>query len=86
MRTTEARLQRDVGTGRVRQESAERVAERVLQPRHPSTIAAWVSALEELAAQVRGGRIEPWNRSRIRHAAGLIQRQRWRTVAARIDK
>ncbi|MEV4518476.1 hypothetical protein AB0K00_57155 [Dactylosporangium sp. NPDC049525] len=58
MRTTEARLQRDGGTGRVRQESAERV----LQPRRPSTIAAWVSALEELAAQVRGGRIEPWNR------------------------
>jgi hypothetical protein len=65
-------LQRDIDAGHVRTQPAERVIERVVQPAYPSTAAGWAAALQELAAQVHAGQIQPWERDRIRHAAGLV--------------
>lgn len=72
-RTAARRLQHDLDAGRIRQQPVERVVERVVQPRHPSTPAAWIDALDELAARVRDGRIEPWHAARIRPATARLQ-------------
>jgi hypothetical protein len=72
VRTAEARLRRDVDAGRVRQVPAQRVVEPTAQPGYPTMIDTGVSILEELAAQLRDGRIEPTNRSRIRSAVDLV--------------
>jgi hypothetical protein len=72
-RTAQRRLQRDVDAGRIVQQPTERVVERVVQPRHPSTPAAWIAALDELTARVRDGRIQPWNAARIRPAVTRLQ-------------
>lgn len=72
-RTADRRYQRDLGAGRIRQQPAERVVERVVQPRHPSTVAAWVAALDELTERVGDGRVQPWDLSRIRQASSRLQ-------------
>ncbi|GAB7046584.1 hypothetical protein [Catenuloplanes indicus] len=72
VRTAQRRLQRDVDAGVVRTAPAERVVERVVQPRHPSTPAAWATALEELAAQLSDGRIAWWHYDRLRAATDAV--------------
>ncbi len=72
-RTAQRRLQHDLDAGRIRQQPAERVVERVVQPRHPSTAAAWIGVLDELTARVRDGRIPAWHAARIRSAVTRLQ-------------
>jgi hypothetical protein len=70
VRTAQARLQRDLDAERVRQEPAERVIERVVQPRHPSTAGAWTTALDALGEQLRTGPLaaQPWHHRQLREA------------------
>src|SRR2546429_2521735 len=72
-RTAARRLKADLDAGRILQQPAERVVERVVQPRHPHPPAGWIDALDELTARVRDGRIEPWNAARIRPAIARLQ-------------
>src|SRR6185369_12134176 len=66
----QARLHRDLDTGRVRQEPVERVVERVVQPRHPSTAGAWTAALNALGEQLRTGPLanQPWHHRQLHDA------------------
>ncbi|MEV0733408.1 hypothetical protein [Polymorphospora sp. NPDC050346] len=68
VRTARRRLDVDVDAGRVRLQPAERVVERVVQARVPTSTARWESLLTELAAQLHDGRIPAWDRDRIRAA------------------
>lgn len=68
VRTAQRRLQADVEAGTVRAEPAERVVERVVQPRYPKTAAGWEHALEELAQQLSDGRLAPWHADRVARA------------------
>src|SRR2546428_12435265 len=56
-RTATRRYGRDLDVGRILPKPTERVVERVIQPRHPSTATAWIAALYELAEQIRDGRL-----------------------------
>ncbi|GGL17742.1 hypothetical protein [Mangrovihabitans endophyticus] len=74
-RTAKRRLQDDVDTGRVRAQPAERIVERVVRAKYPSTAAGWEKALDELRAQLADGRIGPWNAPRIDRAIAAVDEQ-----------
>ena len=71
-RATQRLLQQDPDNTPAPVQPAERVIERVIQPRHPSTVAAWEQTLDELAAQLRTRRIPPWEAGRIRYALRAV--------------
>lgn len=73
LRTAQARHGRDLAADRVRVEPAGRVVERVIQPRHPTTTAAWEATLAVLAEQMHTGRIAPHDHARIRHVLAGVQ-------------
>lgn len=72
-RTAERRLQRDLAAGRIRAEPAERVVERLVQPRRPRTAMGWSRMLDALTEQLHAGKIPASDRSGIRAAAGRLQ-------------
>jgi hypothetical protein len=74
IRTAQARRQTDVDAGRITQEPAERIVERVVRPKFPRTPAAWEAALMELSNQLADGTIAFWNADRIQRAlAGAVE-------------
>ncbi|MFI7511454.1 hypothetical protein ACIBSS_32060 [Micromonospora aurantiaca] len=71
LRTAERRHQADVDAGRIRTVPAQRVVERTIQPRRPTTVAQWETALGDLAEQLHAGRYA-WDRHRIRAAVNQV--------------
>lgn len=65
VRTAEARLQRDLGAGRVRAEPAERVVERVEHRAWPTDVETWARGIGVLTGQVRDGTIKAHQHQRI---------------------
>jgi hypothetical protein len=80
-RTARRRLDADIDAGVVRAQPAERIVERVVRAKHPSTPAGWESALAELRAQMADGRIGPWHAERLQRAVALVDEQ-LRAIAA----
>ncbi|MFI5837713.1 hypothetical protein ACIA5A_28950 [Micromonospora sp. NPDC051300] len=71
LRTAQRRHQSDVDAGRIRSVPAQRVIERTIQPRRPTTVAQWETVLGELAEQLHAGR-HAWERHRIRAALNQV--------------
>ncbi|WIN00108.1 hypothetical protein ACTOB_003791 [Actinoplanes oblitus] len=68
MRTAQARRQADVDAGRIAEQPAERIVERVVRSRVPRTPAGWEAVLAQLQTQLGDGTIGFWNAGRIQQA------------------
>lgn len=82
-RTAQRRLQADLDAGRVREQPAERIVERVVTAPHPRRVAGWEAALNELADQLADGRIGWWHAPRLRDA--LTRVNDWMQAAAQMQ-
>lgn len=72
VRAAERRLQADLTSGRVREVPAERIVERVVHRRHPTTLTGWTAALEELAAQLSDGRLPMYSAGALHRGIAAI--------------
>lgn len=84
-RTAQRRLQVDVDAGRVREQPAERIVERVVTAPHPRQVSGWQAALTELAAQLADGRLGWWHAGQLRDALARVNDE-MRTAAARVPR